>query len=171
MLHRREHIVANLSLNPDGSPTKVLDDFRKRKIREREDHGQVTPHFHLNEFHTKDARGSAVPVSSWDAVIRLCEDYLEPMRAKFGKCMVLSGYRHRVYNDSIGGARHSQHIYDETPGSVAADTRYERGTSQQWVAEAKRLRTQLGKGGIGRYDQSGFIHIDNREGKVDWQGN
>jgi Peptidase M15 len=165
--------VAPLKLNPDGSPTKALDDFRKRKIRERPDRGQITPHFHLNEFHTKDARGSAVPVSSWPAVIRLCKDYLEPMRAKFGTCMILSGYRHRLYNTQIGGtALNSQHIYDETPDSVAADTRYPRGSPQEWVAHAKKLRAQLGnKGGIGGYDRSGFIHIDNRGFKADWPGN
>lgn len=164
--------MASLSLNPDGSPTKALDDFRKRKIREREDKGQITPHFHLNEFHTKDTRGSAVPVDSWAAVIRLCEDYLEPMREKFGICTVLSGYRHRVYNAQVGGVLHSQHIYDDTPGSVAADTRYERGTPAQWVAHAKRLRAQLhNEGGIGRYDVSDFVHLDNRRKTADWQGN
>lgn len=165
--------MAQLSLNPDGSPTKALDDFRKRKIRERADKGQITPHFHLNEFHTKDARGSAVPVSSWPAVIRLCKDYLEPMRAKFGVCTVISGYRHRAYNSTLSGAAvNSQHIYDETPAYVAADTRYPRGSPQEWVAHAKKLRTQLGnKGGIGRYDRDGFIHIDNRPSAFDWHPN
>ena len=165
--------MAELSLNPDGSPTKALDDFRKRKIREREDKGQITPHFHLNEFHTKDARGSAVPVKSWAAVIRLCQDYLEPMRKKFGTCTVISGYRHRAYNNTLpGAALNSQHIYDETPESVAADTRYERGSVKDWVAHAKTLRAGLGnKGGIGQYDRDGFIHIDNRSFSADWHPN
>jgi hypothetical protein len=165
--------MAQPGLNPDGSPTKALDDRRKRKIRERADGGQITPHFHLNELHTHDARGSAVPVKSWPAVIRLCDDYLEPMRAKFGVCTVLSGYRHRAYNNTLpGAALNSQHIYDETPGSVAADTRYERGSPQEWVAQAQRLRTQLGnKGGIGRYDRDGFVHIDNRPSAADWHPN
>ncbi len=160
-------------LNPDGSPTKALDDLRKRKIRERPDGGQIKPHFHLSEFRTHDARGSAVPVKSWDAVIRLCNDYLEPMRVKFGACTVLSGYRHRAYNNSLPGtALNSQHIYDETPSSVAADTRYELGSPQQWVAHAKRLRTRLAnKGGLGRYDRDGFIHIDNRPSSADWHPN
>ena len=138
--------MAQRALNPDGSPSDELDDFRKQKILEREDKGQITPHFHLNEFRTNDARGSAVPVKSWDASIRLCEGYLEPMREKFGACKVVSGYRHRAYNDRISGAAvNSQHIYDETPGCVAADTRYERGGSAEWVAYAKTLREQLGR--------------------------
>ena len=40
--------------------------------------------------------------------------YLEPMRTKFGTCYVLSGYRHEAYNRAIGGARHSQHIYEQS---------------------------------------------------------
>jgi len=165
--------MARLKLNPDGSPTKALDDARKRKIRERPDKGQITEHFHLNEFRTKDTRGSAVPVNSWPAVISLCENYLEPMREKFGRCEVISGYRHRAYNNALtGAAANSQHIYDETPRSVAADTRYDRGSPAQWVAHAKRLRAKLGnEGGIGRYDRDGFIHIDNRGYAADWQGN
>jgi uncharacterized protein YcbK (DUF882 family) len=95
------------------------------------------------------------------------------MRAKFGVCTVISGYRHRAYNSKLSGAAvNSQHIYDETPASVAADTRYPRGSPQEWVAHAKKLRTQLGnKGGIGRYDRDGFIHIDNRPSAFDWHPN
>jgi hypothetical protein len=160
-------------LNPDGSPSKALDDLRKRKIRARPDKGQITPNFHLNEFRTKDARGSAVPVSSWPAIIRLCKDYLEPMRRKFGACTIVSGYRHRAYNNMIpGAAANSQHIYDETPDSVAADARFATGDSKQWVAHAKTLRAGLAnKGGIGRYDRDRFVHIDNRPSSGDWQGN
>ncbi|MGH3093287.1 MAG: D-Ala-D-Ala carboxypeptidase family metallohydrolase [Gaiellaceae bacterium] len=164
--------MARPRLNPDGSPSKALDDFRKRRIRGREDKGQITPHFHLNEFHTKDARGSAVPVKSFRGLERLCTDYLEPMREKFGTCIVISGYRHRAYNNAIpGAAPNSQHIYDETPRSVAADVRFDQGGPQEWQAEAKRLRTQLGnKGGIGRYDRHDFIHVDNRPSAADWEG-
>lgn len=165
--------MARPRLNPDGSPSKALDDARKRKIRERPDKGQITPHFHLNEFHTKDARGSAVPVRSWSAVTRLCKDYLEPMRREFGRCEIISGYRHRAYNSLISGAAtNSQHIYDETPKSVAADTRYDRGSPKEWVEHAQKLRAGLGnEGGIGRYDRDGFVHIDNRGYAADWQGN
>ena len=96
-------------------------------------------------------------------MVKLCKAYLEPMRTKFGTCYVLSGYRHELYNRRIGGARHSQHIYEQTSSRVAADMRFAKGTPAQWAAEAKRLRTKAGgKGGVGRYDRSGFCHIDNR---------
>jgi uncharacterized protein YcbK (DUF882 family) len=72
----------------------------------------------------------------------------------------------------IGGARHSQHIDEHDFESVAADLRFAKGTPAQWAAEAKRLRTKnlRGKGGVGRYDRSGFVHVDNRGYKADWSG-
>ena len=56
-----------------------------------------------------------------------------------------------------------QHIYETGFESVAADMRFAKGTPAQWAAEAKRLRAKAGgKGGVGRYDRSGFVHVDNR---------
>ena len=94
-------------------------------------------------------------------MVKLCNTYLEPMRKKFGVARVLSGYRHEQYNRLIGGARHRQHIYEQGFESVAADMRFAKGTPAQWAAEAKRLRGSKG-GGVGRYDRSGFVHVDNR---------
>jgi Peptidase M15 len=129
---------------------------------------QLTPHFKATEFYTHD--GSAVPIVARPALIRLCKDFLEPLRAKFGEvCFVLSGYRHELYNQQIGGARFSQHVYENNFESVAADLRFPKGTPAQWGAEAKRLRTKHGgKGGVGIYPRSGFIHVDNRNYKADW---
>jgi hypothetical protein len=134
----------------------------------REGRNQLTPHFKATEFYTHD--GTPCPTSARNAMVRLCKDYLEPMRAKFGTARVLSGYRHEAYNRQIGGARHSQHIYEQGFESVAADMRFGKGTPAQWAAEAKRLRTKNegGKGGIGVYPRSGFVHIDNRNYKSDW---
>ena len=155
--------------NADGSPNRALNEYRKRAIAARKDKGQITPHFHLNEFRCHD--GSHVPQRSQEAVKRLCRDFLEPMRARFGPCVVLSGYRHRAYNASIGGARHSQHIYDETPESVASDLRFARGTPKQWAAYAKGLRKKYGKGGgVGTYIRAGFVHCDTRPYNADWSG-
>jgi uncharacterized protein YcbK (DUF882 family) len=123
----------------------------------------VTPHFRVAEFDCHDGR--PVPVEAHNAVLRLCEQYLEKMRAKFGPAQVLSGYRPRDYNERIGGASKSIHIYDEHPAEVAADTRYARGTPAAWAAYAD----SLGAPGVGRYDQSLFVHIDNRtKGPARW---
>ena len=155
--------------NPDGSPNRALNAYRKRAIEQRKDKGQVSVHFHLNEFRCHD--GSHVPERAHDAIRRLCLAYLEPLRAQFGACVILSGYRPANYNASIGGAIHSQHVYDVTPGSVAADLRFARGSPRQWTAFAKGLRGKYRKGGgIGRYDKFGFVHVDNRTYNADWSG-
>ncbi len=130
----------------------------------------LTAHFKASEFYCHD--GSPVPIVARPAMVKLCEVFLEPMRAKFGTCFLLSGYRHVLYNAAIGGARQSQHIYEQTFEAVAADVRFPKGNPATWAAEAKRLRTSgnKGKGGVGRYDKAGFVHIDNRTYKADWTG-
>lgn len=141
----------------------------RRAWWKKQNRNTLTPHFKASEFYTHD--GTPCPILARNAIVRLCKDYLEPLRAKFGTAYVLSGYRHELYNQQIGGARHSQHVYENTFESVAADMRFARGTPAQWAAEAKKLRTKHGgKGGIGLYVRSGFVHIDNRGWKADWTG-
>lgn len=149
-----------------GKPNAALNRYRRTWWRRRG--VRLSPHFTVHEFNCHD--GSVVPINSGAALVRLCRDYLEPMRAKFGACHVLSGYRHRVYNAGIGGARNSQHIYEETPDSVAADVRFARGNPREWAEFAYDLRRRLGKGGIGVYMRSGFVHVDNRPYRADWRG-
>jgi hypothetical protein len=126
--------------------------------------GQLSPHFHVREFACKDGR--QVPDLALPALKRLVVDYLEPMRAAFGPCHVLSGYRPADYNRRIGGATFSQHIYELTPTSVAADLTFRTGNPAAWA----RFAEQLGAGGVGRYDRSGFVHVDNRPDRARWTG-
>jgi uncharacterized protein YcbK (DUF882 family) len=126
---------------------------------------QITKHFRVAEFDCQD--GTPVPAGAHDALRRLCEEYLEPMRARFGAARVLSGFRHRAYNDRIGGAAKSMHCYEEHPDQVAADLRFARGTPAAWTAFAEKL----GAPGVGRYDDSVFVHCDNRKtGPARWTG-
>jgi hypothetical protein len=130
---------------------------------------QLSPHFRATEFYCND--GSACPTTARPAMVKLCTVYLEPMRAKFGACYVLSGYRHVLYNAMIGGARQSQHIYEMGFESVAADLRFAKGNPAQWAEYARALRVKnKGHGGVGRYDRAGFVHVDNRLYKADWSG-
>jgi hypothetical protein len=130
---------------------------------------QLSPHFRASEFYCND--GSACPTTARPAMVRLCTVFLEPMRAKFGPCFVLSGYRHTLYNAAIGGARESQHIYEHGFESVAADLRFGKGNPAQWAEYARALRVKnKGHGGVGRYDRAGFVHVDNRLYKADWSG-
>ena len=131
-----------------------------KEARPRAKPGQLTPHFTISEFNCHN--GQRVPAYAVPALKKLCEKYLEPMRAKFGPAKVMSGYRPTAYNAKIGGARYSQHIYDLTPDSVAADLIFSKGTPRQWAAEAKRLRA----GGVGTYPS--FVHVDNRTTIARW---
>lgn len=125
--------------------------------------GQLTPHFHVREFACRDGR--RVPAVALPALKLLCRT-LEKLRLTFGPALVLSGYRPADYNRRIGGATFSQHIYELTPESVAADLVFRTGTPSQWAA----LAGQLGAGGVGTYVRSGFVHVDNRPGEARWTG-
>jgi uncharacterized protein YcbK (DUF882 family) len=152
----------------NGAPNADLNRYRKRAIAARKDKGQITRHFNLKEFACHN--GNAVPQRSHEAIDRLATAYLEPMRAKFGACTVLSGYRDKAYNRRIGGATYSQHIYDLGPDTVAADLKFARGTPEQWGAYARQLRAKYGRGGgVGVYPRSGFVHVDNRRYVSDWR--
>jgi hypothetical protein len=126
--------------------------------------GKLSPHFNLSEFACHNGR--AVPIIAVAAVKRLAVKILEPMRAEFGPAIVMSGYRPSAYNRRIGGATYSQHIYELTPDSVAADVVFRLGTPRAWA----QLADQLGAGGVGRYDGAGFVHVDNRPGEARWSG-
>ena len=152
-----------------GAPGWNALQEQRRAWWAKENRNHLTKNFTAKEFYTHD--GSACPTLARNAMVRLCRQYLEPLRTKFGTCLVLSGYRHELYNHRIGGARHSQHIYEHSFESVAADLRFARGSPALWAAEAKRLRAKGGgKGGIGVYPRQGFIHVDNRGYKADWSG-
>lgn len=129
--------------------------------------GQLSPNFDVREFDCKD--GTKVPSAAVPALTGLCKDVLEPLRTQFGGCTVHSGYRTVTYNRKIGGARFSQHIYDQHPSSVAADVSFKTGTPQQWGFAAAKILN--GRGGLGVYPSSGFIHCDNRPGPAArWSG-
>lgn len=143
----------------------------RRKFWRTGKNNVLSPHFKATEFYTHD--GTPCPTKARAGMIALCHDFLEPMRAKFGgSCLILSGYRHELYNAQIGGARNSQHIYEHDYESVAADVRFPKGTPAQWGAEAKRLRVKnnRGHGGVGIYPRQSFTHVDNRAYRADWSG-
>jgi uncharacterized protein YcbK (DUF882 family) len=122
--------------------------------------GDLTRHFSQSEFAEHD--GIAAPTSSHPAIAELCHVYLEPLRERFGRTTVMSGYRSREYNHRVGGAQNSMHIYTEHPGHAAADVVCERGTPRDWY----ELLDRLSPGGLGFY--SDHVHVDNRAGHARW---
>jgi uncharacterized protein YcbK (DUF882 family) len=129
---------------------------------------RLSPHFVIEEFDGHDAQRSHVPQAAVPAVKELCVHLLEPLREKFGPCTVTSGYRTKRHNDSIpGSAKNSQHIYTNTPGSVAVDVRFASGSVAQWTAAAKSIFdnkphwTAGHRGGVGDNPAQGIVHLDS----------
>ena len=122
---------------------------------------QLSANFALAEFHC--CRGhcpeGSRPGRSGAGAPAPRSQVLQPMRNRFGVCTVLSGYRNAAHNGHVGGASQSHHRYDQRPNAPAADVMFASGSVNEWAAEARRL---LGNsiGGIGRYPNSGFVHVD-----------
>lgn len=123
----------------------------------------LSPHFRLREFHETQT-GAMPPTRVIPGLQALCAEVLEPLRARFGRCTVISGYRTRAHNVAVAGAPHSYHLYEEVR-RPAADVWFARGTPAEWGREAEHL---LQHGGLGVY--AGHIHVDLRGFKARWTG-
>lgn len=125
------------------------------------EHRRITPHFRWREFRDPHAR-RPVPLSCRAGVRKLCQNVLEPLRAKFGPATIHSGYRTRETNAEVGGAPASYHIYTDRPAYPAVDISFSRGTVREWAAAAERL----GVGGMGVYGS--HLHLDGRPTRARW---
>ncbi len=142
---------------------------------------RLSPHFVVEEFDCRD--GTRVPGGAEDDLELLCRWWLEPLRARFGRVTVHSGYRTKTYNELVGGARHSVHRmqtpmagHDGQRGyllATAADVSCAGGSSvlwQQWAARHRATSPHLHehrRGGIGSYRN--FVHLDTA-GHRGWRG-
>lgn len=96
------------------------------------------------------------------------------MRARYGPCTVVSGYRHPAYNARIGGAKRSVHMAGRGGGigGVAADVRFARGHPLDWGRLAEQLldKHYSPGGGLGVYQAGGWVHVDTRSYRARWSG-
>ena len=80
---------------------------------------RLSPHFTLQEM---TASGTAIrreidntPTNA--AVVEnlraLCQNVLEPVRRRFGRTLISSGYRSAELNKAVGGVAKSQHLWGE----------------------------------------------------------
>lgn len=115
--------------------------------------------FRLGEFFPSGHRREP-PEAAVAALRHLCRNYLDPMRANFGTCIVHSGYRSEARNTAVGGAPRSYHRYDLRGwDEVAADVSFARGTPSRWASVA----VARGAPGVGIYPT--HVHVDNRQGQ------
>jgi uncharacterized protein YcbK (DUF882 family) len=130
---------------------------------------RLSKHFTVEEFDCKD--GTRVQRRDYNGLEYLCRTYLEPLRKKYGRVTVHSGYRTRAHNASVGGASQSFHCYTIHDGNdQAADVSCSRGTPRDWhrTLAAIRRKKRNGKGGLGLYRT--FVHVDLRDFAADWRG-
>lgn len=81
----------------------------------------------------------------------------DALRAEFGPVVVTSGYRGPAHNVSVGGAPNSLHLEFN-----ALDLRPRNGTLDDWCVFLADSGFALW-GGVGRYDEKNFVHIDTRK--------
>jgi uncharacterized protein YcbK (DUF882 family) len=128
---------------------------------------RLSPHFVIEEFDGHDPAHTRVPQAAIPAVEELCIHLLEPLREKFGACTVTSGFRTVAHNIHEHGAPNSQHIYVNSPASVAADVVFAGGSLAQWAAAAREIVgthshwTSGHRGGVGTNDRNGHMHVDS----------
>jgi hypothetical protein len=131
--------------------------IRKALKRKEEREGRPSKNFTYAEFNCR--QGGPVPSYMYPHLDDLCAKFLERMRNKFGGCFVTSGHRWDWYDAMIGGVG-GYHVYEKYRSQPAADCIFEKGTPAQWAEEARAIADELGLGGVGQYDRSGFVHID-----------
>jgi uncharacterized protein YcbK (DUF882 family) len=130
---------------------------------------RLSKHFVVEEFDCHD--GTKVQPRDYNGLEYLARTYLEPLRKKYGPVHINSGFRTRAYNQKIGGASNSFHVYTEHDGNdQACDFTCARGTPAQWHATCNWIRRnkRSNKGGLGLYDM--FVHVDLLVYKADWRG-
>lgn len=121
--------------------------------------------FVLREF-AQRRPGAVAPDRAAIAIARLCCAALDPVRRRYGRTRINSGYRTRAHNAAVGGATASHHLYDLLPDTPAADFRCASGTPREWAAFLDDL--SKGRWGIGVY--STHVHVDRRDDRARWNG-
>lgn len=143
--------------------TVPLSRFKARRFKRRLwQHGYVTPHFGKREAMCHD--GTLVPRRLRGACQRQ-GFHMERVRHRIGRGIpILSWYRTRPYNASIGGASESQHL-------LARACDIDKGFISS-VGAGKwndTVRDIFANGGIGIDHATGFcIHMDSRRGAARW---
>ena len=120
----------------------------------------LTPHFAVAEF--AEHTGAAAPAGYLHWAKRLCEDYLEPLRAVYGPVTIVSGWRSTTYNQSVGGAPQSYHRRIEGRRGSAVDLKCHTGQPRDWYRHLDRA----GAPGLGLYPT--WVHVDNRSARARW---
>lgn len=124
-------------------------------------------HLSWEELACRDALRTPYPLDWRETRAVVLARLFETIRKTCGDVpiAVLSAYRTVAHNRAIGGAPKSQHVEGR-----ALDLRPPIGWSVDRFYDV--IRTVHTKGGIGKYQRAGFVHVDVRPGDrlVAWDG-
>lgn len=118
---------------------------------------KLSTNFRVREFACKDG-SDAVLVAPRLVMV------LQSIRDHFGAGVnITSGYRTPQYNQKVGGVENSQHCY-----GTAADITVNGVSVEKVAAYARKIMPDWG--GVATYQKQGFVHVDVRETRSDWNG-
>ena len=128
----------------------------------------LSPHFTLDEL-TESATALRLGIDNtplpWEieALTRLCEQILEPLREHFGKPVaVTSGYRSPRVNGAVGSKPSSQHCKGE-----AADIKIH-GVPNLEIAEWIKANTEFDQC-ILEYPPGGWVHVSHKKNECRYE--
>jgi peptidoglycan hydrolase-like protein with peptidoglycan-binding domain len=126
--------------------------------------------FTANEFlvkggaHASNHLNTDPPEVLWPNIVKTVQVLVE-LKKRLGNAAVTlnSVYRSRAYNESVGGARDSQHMKFTAADIVVHDGR----APSDWARALHGMRNAaFFSGGIGLYGS--FVHVDTRGYNADW---
>lgn len=90
-------------------------------------------------------------------------EFLDALRDKLDESLTLScAYRCPAHNAAVGGVENSQHTQGTAADIIVPD--------DMTVDELADTARSMGIGGVGRYHDAGFVHVDVRPYEADWEG-
>ena len=133
---------------------------------------KLTANFSREEF--EDSRdGLRIPIALYPNLLRLARELQKLRDVIQVPINILSGWRSKEYNETVGGATRSYHVL-----AMAADIsapQYAGGDERALHALIERMikDKRLHNGGLGLYPRSGaagWVHYDVRSYPARWQG-
>ncbi len=121
---------------------------------------QLTKNFNLLEFavsadHPELAARIKFSEAEEIKAYLLCATILQPIRDRYGRVQILSGKRSPALNTAVGGAAHSDHLFEFV--SAAVDFTLLQGKLQDCVLWVENMMP-YGYGQLILYPKKNFIH-------------
>ena len=95
----------------------------------------------------------------WKNIEKLAVNVLQPVRNKFGRIRITSGFRSPELNQVIGGSRYSNHCRAEAADVEPVNVKVKLVDIMEYIVENLEFRTI-----ILEFPKTGWLHVDYREG-------